>query len=82
MGPAPLKPPPLPQPLFPVLIPLYNCQSKDLERIVAGGANNGVVQVDGEKWREQRRFALHVLRDFGVGKSLMETAILDEVSLI
>ncbi|CAJ0581398.1 unnamed protein product, partial [Mesorhabditis spiculigera] len=43
-----------------------------------GGAN-GVIQIDGEKWREQRRFSLHVLRDFGVGQQLMEKKILSEV---
>ncbi|VDM62288.1 unnamed protein product [Angiostrongylus costaricensis] len=44
-----------------------------------GGAN-GVVQVDGPKWREQRRFALHVLRNFGVGRPMMEDKIMDEVN--
>ncbi|VDN37904.1 unnamed protein product [Cylicostephanus goldi] len=44
-----------------------------------GGAN-GVVQIDGPKWREQRRFSLHVLRDFGVGRALMEGKIMDEVN--
>uniref|UniRef100_A0A914HBU1 Cytochrome P450 n=1 Tax=Globodera rostochiensis TaxID=31243 RepID=A0A914HBU1_GLORO len=41
--------------------------------------HNGVVQIQGEKWREQRRFALHVLRDFGLGRALMENKIRDEV---
>lgn len=44
-----------------------------------GGAN-GVVQIDGPKWREQRRFALHVLRDFGVGRAQMESKIMEEVN--
>uniref|UniRef100_A0A158R672 Unspecific monooxygenase n=1 Tax=Syphacia muris TaxID=451379 RepID=A0A158R672_9BILA len=43
-----------------------------------GGAN-GVVQIDGQKWQEQRRFSLHVLRDFGVGRSLIEPKIELEV---
>ncbi|TMS33549.1 hypothetical protein L596_001278 [Steinernema carpocapsae] len=43
-----------------------------------GGAN-GIVQIDGEKWREQRRFSMHVLRDFGVGKAIMEEKIMAEV---
>ncbi|KAL3089473.1 hypothetical protein niasHS_006857 [Heterodera schachtii] len=41
--------------------------------------HNGVVQIQGEKWREQRRFALHLLRDFGLGRALMEKKIQDEV---
>lgn len=40
---------------------------------------NGVVQTDGEKWREQRRFSLRVLRDFGFGRPLMERKIMSEV---
>uniref|UniRef100_A0A914ZS01 Cytochrome P450 n=1 Tax=Parascaris univalens TaxID=6257 RepID=A0A914ZS01_PARUN len=43
------------------------------------GGVNGVVQIDGDKWREQRRFSLHVLRDFGVGRALMEHTIQLEV---
>lgn len=43
------------------------------------GGLNGVVQVDGEKWREQRRFSLHVLRDFGFGRTFMEEKIMSEV---
>lgn len=35
--------------------------------------------MQGEKWREQRRFALHLLRDFGLGRALMEHKIRDEV---
>jgi hypothetical protein len=33
-------------------------------------------------WVDQRRFALRVLRDFGLGKNLMEERILDEVQTI
>uniref|UniRef100_F1L4Z7 Cytochrome P450 n=1 Tax=Ascaris suum TaxID=6253 RepID=F1L4Z7_ASCSU len=44
------------------------------------GGVNGVVQIDGDKWREQRRFSLHVLRDFGVGRALMEHTIQLEVT--
>jgi hypothetical protein len=38
-----------------------------------------VIQVYGEKWREQRRFALQVLRDFGFGRAFMENKIMREV---
>ncbi|EPB80616.1 hypothetical protein ANCCEY_00330 [Ancylostoma ceylanicum] len=50
------------------------------EKLTLNGGVNGVVQIDGPKWREQRRFALHVLRDFGVGRALMEGKIMDEVN--
>jgi hypothetical protein len=43
---------------------------------------NGVVQTDGEKWREQRRFSLHVLRDFGFGRGFMEQKIMDEINRV
>ena len=40
--------------------------------------NGGVIFSSGENWREQRRTALHILRDFGVGRSslLRETRTL------
>uniref|UniRef100_A0A914Z2R0 Cytochrome P450 n=1 Tax=Panagrolaimus superbus TaxID=310955 RepID=A0A914Z2R0_9BILA len=37
---------------------------------------NGVVGSDGQKWRENRRFALHVFRNFGLGKNLMQERVL------
>uniref|UniRef100_A0A915D4W1 Cytochrome P450 n=1 Tax=Ditylenchus dipsaci TaxID=166011 RepID=A0A915D4W1_9BILA len=43
------------------------------------GGHNGIVQVQGEKWREQRRFTLHTLRDFGLGRSSMQHNILTQV---
>ena len=47
-------------------------------QIVRGGYT-GVIQTDGSIWKEHRRFALHVLRDFGLGKNLMQERILGEV---
>ncbi|KAH7724312.1 Protein CYP-33C1 [Aphelenchoides avenae] len=44
------------------------------------GGQYGVIHTDGELWREQRRFALHVLRDFGLGKNIMQDRVLIEVS--
>lgn len=49
--------------------------------LISGGFY-GVVQIDSEKWREQRRFSLHVLRDFGVGRALMEDKIMHEVDIL
>uniref|UniRef100_A0AC35TKY6 PPM-type phosphatase domain-containing protein n=1 Tax=Rhabditophanes sp. KR3021 TaxID=114890 RepID=A0AC35TKY6_9BILA len=40
---------------------------------------NGIVQIHGDKWREQRRFSLHVLRDFGVGRAEIEKRVMLEV---
>uniref|UniRef100_A0A0K0EN67 Cytochrome P450 n=1 Tax=Strongyloides stercoralis TaxID=6248 RepID=A0A0K0EN67_STRER len=40
---------------------------------------NGVLQIHGDKWREQRRFSLHILRDFGVGRAEIEKRVMFEV---
>ena len=39
----------------------------------------GIITASGKAWREQRRFALKHLKDFGFGKSSMEHQIADEV---
>ncbi|PIO73166.1 hypothetical protein TELCIR_04875 [Teladorsagia circumcincta] len=39
----------------------------------------GVVETDGDMWRDHRRFALHVLRDLGLSKDGMEQRVLAEV---
>uniref|UniRef100_A0AC34RGF9 Cytochrome P450 n=1 Tax=Panagrolaimus sp. JU765 TaxID=591449 RepID=A0AC34RGF9_9BILA len=50
-------------------------------KVIRGGIN-GIIEVDGDLWKEQRRFALQVLRDFGLGKNVMEEKVLDEVSAL
>nr|AKH03520.1 cytochrome P450 3130A1 [Paracyclopina nana] len=40
----------------------------------------GVLSSSGQTWMEMRRFSLHTLRDFGVGKNILEDVIDDEVS--
>uniref|UniRef100_A0A1I8BBR5 Cytochrome P450 n=1 Tax=Meloidogyne hapla TaxID=6305 RepID=A0A1I8BBR5_MELHA len=44
--------------------------------------HNGIIQIQGDKWREQRRFSLHVLRDFGFGRTAMEEKIKDDPAFI
>lgn len=43
------------------------------------GSQPGVSFSQGRSWKEQRRFLLRNLRDFGFGKSEMEDTLLDEV---
>uniref|UniRef100_A0A0K0FKH5 Cytochrome P450 18a1 (inferred by orthology to a D. melanogaster protein) n=1 Tax=Strongyloides venezuelensis TaxID=75913 RepID=A0A0K0FKH5_STRVS len=46
---------------------------------IRGGENYGLLVSDGWEWREQRRFTIHVFRNFGMGKNLMEERILNEI---
>ncbi len=41
----------------------------------------GIINAYGQHWREQRRFMLTTLRDFGFGKSSMEDMINEEVEI-
>ena len=42
------------------------------------GGNYGLIFGDDSFWKNQRRFALHVLRDFGFGKPVLEDTIIDQ----
>ncbi|KAF0306383.1 Cytochrome P450 2C28 [Amphibalanus amphitrite] len=42
-------------------------------------ADKGLVFSSGELWKQSRRFSLHHLRNFGMGRSTLETVIQDQV---
>ena len=42
-------------------------------------SSGGIVFSHGEHWKEQRKFATKTLKDFGVGKSALQSVINDEV---
>ena len=44
--------------------------------------NYGLIFNDNSFWRSQRRFALHVLRDFGLGRPILEQTIADQASAV
>ncbi|CAD5222157.1 unnamed protein product [Bursaphelenchus xylophilus] len=50
-------------------------------KIIRGG-ESGLINMSGDLWRNQRRFALKVMRDFGLGKSGMEERLLSEALFI
>lgn len=43
--------------------------------MVSLGGTYGVMFTEGELWKDQRRFALHVLRNFGMGKNVMQEKV-------
>ncbi|CAB3398364.1 unnamed protein product [Caenorhabditis bovis] len=43
------------------------------------GGSYGIIDTNGHLWREHRRFALTTLRDFGLGKAVMQEKILLEI---
>ncbi|KAI6180044.1 hypothetical protein M3Y98_00676800 [Aphelenchoides besseyi] len=52
---------------------------KEFDALVRGG-DYGVIFTEGDLWKEQRRYALQVLRDFGLGRNLMQERIFDELT--
>lgn len=47
-------------------------------------SNGGVVDTEGELWLEHRRFTLHLLRELGLGKDLMQQRVssLDMIAML
>ncbi|GMT22710.1 hypothetical protein PFISCL1PPCAC_14007, partial [Pristionchus fissidentatus] len=43
-----------------------------VQELFSFAPNAGVIHSNGENWREQRRAAISIMRDFGMGKNLME----------
>lgn len=39
----------------------------------------GIADAEDQVWRESRRFTLHVLRDFGMGRSSVEAYVVTEL---
>jgi hypothetical protein len=52
-----------------------------MQKMIRGSrtGTEGVIANLGKKWKEQRRFMLSTLRDFGFGKSSMEDMVNEEV---
>ncbi|GMT22703.1 hypothetical protein PFISCL1PPCAC_14000 [Pristionchus fissidentatus] len=54
--------------------------NKFLQEAISFAPNAGVINSNGENWREQRRAAISILRDFGMGKNLMEEQVRSSVA--
>ncbi|GMS97896.1 hypothetical protein PENTCL1PPCAC_20071 [Pristionchus entomophagus] len=49
--------------------------NKVIQEAFSFAPNAGVINSNGDNWREQRRVAITILRDFGMGKNLMEEQV-------
>ncbi|GMT22863.1 hypothetical protein PFISCL1PPCAC_14160, partial [Pristionchus fissidentatus] len=49
--------------------------NKLFQEAISFAPNAGVINSNGENWREQRRIAITILRDFGMGRNLMEEQV-------
>lgn len=54
---------------------------RDIERRIKR-SGHGLVWANGEHWKKVRRFALHSMRDLGVGKKSIEEVIQDEAKTL
>ncbi|GMT22705.1 hypothetical protein PFISCL1PPCAC_14002, partial [Pristionchus fissidentatus] len=46
-----------------------------IQEFLSFGPNTGVINSNGDSWRENRRAAVSILRDFGMGKNTMEEQV-------
>ncbi|GMT02455.1 hypothetical protein PENTCL1PPCAC_24629 [Pristionchus entomophagus] len=50
--------------------------TKVIQEAFSFAPNAGVINSNGDNWREQRRVAISILRDFGMGKNMMEEQVM------
>ncbi|GMT22718.1 hypothetical protein PFISCL1PPCAC_14015 [Pristionchus fissidentatus] len=50
--------------------------SKILQEAISFAPNSGVIFSTGDNWKEQRRAAISILRDLGMGKNVMEELVI------
>ncbi|KAI1705035.1 cytochrome p450 domain-containing protein [Ditylenchus destructor] len=51
-------------------------------KLMRGGTINGIILTEGEEWRENRRFSIQALREYGMGKPEIESKILAETDYL
>uniref|UniRef100_A0A0K0FG96 Cytochrome P450 18a1 (inferred by orthology to a D. melanogaster protein) n=1 Tax=Strongyloides venezuelensis TaxID=75913 RepID=A0A0K0FG96_STRVS len=45
------------------------------EKLISDKPNTGIIFSEGEEWRDQRRLSLHILRNFGMSRTIMQDKI-------
>ncbi|KAH7698797.1 cytochrome P450 family protein [Aphelenchoides avenae] len=56
--------------------------ASEMEKYFRGSSRGGIAFVDGDKWKEQKRFVMQAFRSLGVGKADSEKKVLNEVRLL
>ena len=67
--------------VFSVTVSVKNCfiHSELLKKGLSLGSKPGVVFSNGPTWSGMRRTSLHTLKDFGLGKSILEDIVEEEI---
>ncbi|GMR50296.1 hypothetical protein PMAYCL1PPCAC_20491, partial [Pristionchus mayeri] len=55
-------------------------ENETLQDAFSYAPNAGVINSNGDSWRENRRAAISIMRDFGMGKNLMEAQVRSSVA--